>query len=59
GDEIEILESPETLVASVVFVRQEVEEPEVEDEDAEPGIVGEDEDEADGEGDDEASDDGE
>ncbi|MEZ5344726.1 MAG: 50S ribosomal protein L25, partial [Pyrinomonadaceae bacterium] len=27
GDEIEILESPETLVASVVFVRQEVEEP--------------------------------
>jgi len=41
GDEIEILEAPETLVASVVFVREEVEEVEVVDEDLEPGIVGE------------------
>lgn len=41
GAEIEILEAPETLVASIVFVKEEVEEVEVVDEDLEPGIVGE------------------
>ena len=41
SDEIEILESPETLVCSVVFVKEEIEEPEVVDEEFEPGIVGE------------------
>ncbi len=58
SSEIEILESPETLVASVVFVKEEVEEVEVIDEDLEPGIVGEDEEEGEGEGEDEAVDDG-
>ncbi len=59
SDEIEILETAETLVASVVFVRQEVEEPEVEDEDAEPGIVGEEDEEAEGDDDGETSSDSE
>ncbi|MCB1023605.1 MAG: 50S ribosomal protein L25 [Acidobacteria bacterium] len=54
-DEIEILEAPETLIASIVFVRQDVEETEVEDEDAEPGIVGEDEPEDGAEGDGDSS----
>lgn len=58
SDEIEILEAPETLVASVVFVREE-EEPEVEVEDAEPGIVGEEDEAADREGEDEDAGDGE
>ncbi len=58
GDEIEILEAPETLVASVVFVKEEVEEPEVLDEDLEPGIVGEDEEDA-GDGEESSEDGGE
>lgn len=37
---VEILDDPESVIATVVFVRQEVEEPEVE-EGAEPEIVGE------------------
>lgn len=40
-EDLEILESPEILVASVVFVKEEVEEVEELDEDLEPGIVGE------------------
>jgi large subunit ribosomal protein L25 len=56
GEGIEILESPESVIASVVFVREEIEEEEV-DEDLEPGIVGEESDDADGE--DSTEDDGE
>ena len=41
SDEIEIQEMPETLVAAVVFVKEEVEEVEELEEDLEPGIVGE------------------
>ncbi|NNE99998.1 MAG: 50S ribosomal protein L25 [Pyrinomonadaceae bacterium] len=40
-DDIEILDSPELLVASVVFVKEEVEEVEEIEEGLEPGIVGE------------------
>ena len=41
SDEIEIQELPETLIASVVFVKEEVEETPLEDEEGlEPGIVG-------------------
>lgn len=40
GDGVEIHEDPETVVASVVLVKEEVEEPATE-EGAEPGIVGE------------------
>lgn len=40
GDEIEIHEDPEAVVASVVLVKEEIEEPATE-EGAEPGIVGE------------------
>ena len=39
--EIEILESPEQLVASVVFVKEEELEPVVEEEDLEPELIGE------------------
>jgi large subunit ribosomal protein L25 len=39
-DEIEVLESPEAVVAMVTFVREIIEEPEI-DEDAEPELVGE------------------
>lgn len=45
GDGIEILESPEILVASVVFVKEEVEEVEEIEEGLEPGIVGEEDEE--------------
>ncbi len=48
-DDLDILESPETLIGSVVFVKEEIEEPEVIDEDLEPGIVGEDEEGEEGE----------
>lgn len=41
GDEIELHEDPEAVVASVVLVKEEIEEPATE-EGAEPGIVGED-----------------
>lgn len=44
GDEVEIHEDPETVVASVILVKEEIEEPAV-DEDAEPGIVGEEDEE--------------
>lgn len=40
GDEIELHEDPEAVVASVVLVKEEIEEPATE-EGAEPGIVGE------------------
>ncbi len=40
GDEVEILEAAETLVAAVVFVKEEVEETVVDEEGIEPGIVG-------------------
>ena len=43
-DEIEILEMPEAIIASVVFVKEEIEE-EVVEEGLEPGIVGEEEEE--------------
>jgi large subunit ribosomal protein L25 len=47
-DEIEILESPESVVASVVFVKEvELEAPE-EEEVLEPGLVGDDEDQEEG-----------
>jgi len=55
-DDIEILESPGILVASVVFVKEEVAEVEEIDEDLEPGIVGEEDEE--GEGDEEETTDG-
>ncbi len=49
-DDIEVLDDPESIVAAVVFVREEVLEPEV-DEDAEPEIIGEEVEEgAEGEG---------
>lgn len=41
GDGVEIHEDPETVIASVILVKEEIEEPVV-DENAEPGIVGED-----------------
>jgi large subunit ribosomal protein L25 len=51
-DEIEILESPESIVASVVFVKElDLEAPE-EDELAQPELVGEESEETDGSGDD-------
>jgi large subunit ribosomal protein L25 len=40
---VEILDSPESVIASVVFVREEVEEVEEVEEGLEPGIVGEEE----------------
>lgn len=40
GGGIEIHEEPETVIASVILVKEEIEEPVV-DENAEPGIVGE------------------
>ncbi len=39
-DEIEVLESPESVIASVTFIKEIIEEPEI-DEDAEPELVGE------------------
>lgn len=45
-DEIEILESPEAMVASVVFVKEPELEPEVEEELGEPALIGEEGEEA-------------
>jgi len=47
GEGIEILDPPESVIAAVVFVREEVEEVEEVEEGLEPGIVGEEGDEDD------------
>lgn len=39
-DEVEMMDSPESVVAAVVFLKQEVDETEVADEDSQPKIVG-------------------
>lgn len=57
-DEIEILEDPESTIASVVFVKEEVEEVEVE-EGLEPELIGEETDAEDAETDEESEDGGE
>lgn len=49
-NEIEILESPEQVVASVVFVKEEELEPEIEEEELEPELIGEEGEEAAAEG---------
>lgn len=58
-DEIEILESPESVIASVVYVKEIIEEPEI-DEEAEPELIGEEgaEGEEEGEGGEEAPEEG-
>lgn len=46
---IEIHEDPETVIASVILVKEEIEEPQVAEEGAEPEIVGEEKSDEDGE----------
>ncbi|MDH3493224.1 MAG: 50S ribosomal protein L25, partial [Acidobacteriota bacterium] len=47
--EIEILDSPEQTVVAVVFVKEVELEPEVEEEELEPGLVGEEDEDVEGE----------